>query len=596
MSNQLSILGFGQCGSKIAVEVSASFSPVDMLSGLPSFSIRVLYEKFGKRVPADPGQHPAFYIADLNASNDVYVHYSKAQAIGRVLGQTEKTIPDKEVISRVNKNVPGVTLEPADANLIETVRRQRAALRMVQALYFAAGNEPLLTVGGAGGIQYLSEAIADQDTNLLASIDKRQNGALIGIFALGGGTGSGSLYALLRNYKRITPRYTVGIGILPYDFNIPQIQNAGRYFVKFLAAEIDDRFNTLFLFSNEVARVVLGSSDLDGGDNPLQIINAYVSSFIHDFSLINDQLTETLFGKLFDPMDGKRYLSGLANAGYASDSYGSDSRFSAMDLFVRAMSSMSHTGGRINGIAVRITRDMRHRAECDSLFAKLVESVRHEDSREVEQYATRLRALTPFYRTVKFVHIFYLICNRDFSLETFGFQDTIVKTFGAVVGGQVSVDVNCYLVSASSAANENNSVLVLIGGAFSFEVYDSALQFVENSFIESGKEAEFGEEFNKLLIWVRERQYSVSTETEVGKRVAALLDRCGCGDIERADELGSVEIGHRRDLKRVLDNGKLENLLIDRNAVAKALTQIACQFTLVTSRPKPTTDPFEVSD
>ena len=199
MSNELSILGFGQCGSRVAVELSASFNPVDIVSGVPAFSLKLLWEKFGRKRPEPTAEFPLFYIADLNRSNDVYVYYTKAQAINEVLDQTDKQLSNREIVERVRS--PSIRLDRSDYALIDQVRTQRATLEKVKALYFAAGSKPLLDVGGAGGLQYLSEAIAAQDKRLLDDIDKRTGGALIGIFALGGGTGSGSLFSVLKHYR-----------------------------------------------------------------------------------------------------------------------------------------------------------------------------------------------------------------------------------------------------------------------------------------------------------------------------------------------------------------------------------------------------------
>ena len=198
MSNELSILGFGQCGSKVAVEISASFNPTNILKGESTISgyVRFVREKFGRQNKPEIGQSPAFYIADLNTSNDVYVFFTKAQAIRENLGQIEG-LSSKEIIAKINKNQDKVLLDEGDSEIVEQIKKQREALRMVNALYFEANNKPLLEIGGAGGLQYLSEAIASQDANIMKTVDTRLGGPLVGIFSLGGGTGAGSLYSVL---------------------------------------------------------------------------------------------------------------------------------------------------------------------------------------------------------------------------------------------------------------------------------------------------------------------------------------------------------------------------------------------------------------
>lgn len=591
MSNELSILGFGQCGSRIAVEISASFNPAEIFSGLPGFSIKLLFERFGNKPTKTAGQHPAFYIADLNSSNDVYVHYAKAQAICKVLDVTDKQLSNKDIMDRVNRGTHGVMLEQEDFMLIDDVRKQQAALRMVRALYFAVRNEPLLKVGGAGGLQYLSEVIADQDENLLQSIDKREGGALIGIFSLGGGTGSGSLYSVLSNYKRRIPRYTVGVGILPYPYNRDQFSNAGRYLTKFLGSDISDRFNTLFLFSNDVARTVLVGGTLTGSDDPLKIINSYVSSFIHDFSLINDSRTETLFGKLFDPMDGKRYLSGLSTIGYASDRHSSDSRFSARELFANAISPMSYQGGRICGVAVKVVREPSAQDDIRTLIHQVVGPTEFNINLSREAGET-LRRKTPFYRTIKSVHVFYFICNRDFLAEAYTFQDDILQSLRSISGDNVSVDVNCYLTPGSASGQRDNSVLVLLGGAFSFEVYESVVAYVGNAFVKATDQREFRDAFNKVLVGTRDVRVSEVHDEGVDEEVNKVLRRVTFREAELIDEAEDVEIYSHPAFRDVVGGKQLENILIRPDAVKKTLVTIASQFMLGASKVEVETDPF----
>ena len=300
----------------------------------------------------------------------------------------------------------------------------------VKALYFSAKSKPLLHVGGAGGLQYLSEAIAAQDSGLLEAIDERTDGALIGIFALGGGTGSGSLFSVLKYFKDKIARYTIGVGILPSRDNTQEFVNAGRYLTKFLGALPSERFNTLLLFSNDLAEDVLIGSDLDSKEDPKAIINGYISAFVHDFSLINDRRTTSLFGKLFDPMDGKRYLSGVATVGYASDAYSVDGNYSAEKLFLNAISPMNYEHGRINGVAVQVTpvevddeaegEDQvappsdgwsidpagRKRMTVTNVLKALVERLKAGDQAGARAMGRELEGLTPFYRSVKSVRVF----------------------------------------------------------------------------------------------------------------------------------------------------------------------------------------------
>lgn len=588
MSNELSILGFGQCGSKVAVEISAGFNPTNLLVGDAPFNFNFKFVKrfFGPLPTDDVGQGPAFYIADLNASNDVYVYHSKAQAIRTAL-ENAPDLPAKDVIDRVNRSNPNIRLEEDDTSLVDEVRKKKDAIKKITALYFQANKQPLLELGGAGGLQYLSEVIANQDTNLLNSIDVRQGGALIGIFSLGGGTGSGSLFSLLTKYKEQIQRYTVGVGVLPDRQNLEECNNAGRYLVKYLGSPNDKRFHSLILFSNEAAKnVIIDAENLPNDLDPMQIVNEYISAFIHDFSLINDEKTITKIGKLFDPMDGKHYLSGICTVGYCSGD-----GFSARDLFVRAISPMSFETS-LAGLAVRVTDEKFGTSKDREIAAVVHRLVRCVDEEESAEDDVRvLRTLTPFYRTVKSVRIFYFISDLSDLPDVYAFQRTIGKFFEYVAGSKVSISINCYHIPTKESLG--NSILVLIGGAFSFEVYDSVTQYALHAFIDRGVEdANFLDVFNSKLIDVKKEERSSVSES-TGKTIDELLEKYMCHGVENTDEKDRTEIFKHPGVRDVVTEKSIESVLLTKNALKGAMEQILLNFTLGDSRPEPKKNPFD---
>lgn len=588
MSNELSILGFGQCGSKVAVEISASFNPTNVLRGEGPLSVSFRYfsEKLGSPPKEDIGKRPAFYIADLNASNNVYVYFTKAQAIRNSLNQIEGLSPS-EIIKKVNRNSGGLLLEENDIGMVEQVKKQKQALEMVNALYFAVNNRRLLELGGAGGLQYLSEAIANQDSNLLKSIDNRQGGALIGIFSLGGGTGSGSLFSILTKYRSAVARYTVGVGVLPTRQNIEEFSNAGRYLTKYLGSSSEERFHTLVLFSNEAATNVLIE---DGSQNEetdaLKIINEYISAFIHDFSLINDDKTITKFGKLFDPMDGKHFLSGICTIGYSSGEV-----FSASEFFACAISPMSIQGKALSGLAVRVTREEHGRSE-DQEIADLIERIVSglESGEETQTDIDKLRSLTPFYRTIKSVRIFYFIKNTSYQQPAFQFQQLIYRFFQAVAGEGVSVAINCYYTPASES--RENSILVIFGDAFTFEIYESVMQYAQRAFIKRGDtEPNFAEAFNAKLESVK-RVEQADLDVKFDKAIEDVLADSNCNLIEAIDEQHSREILNHPNIREIINAESLEEILLKRETLKVTLLQIIRNFSLGDSKITPMKDPF----
>lgn len=587
MSNELSILGFGQCGSKVAVEISASFNPTNILLGDSPISatFKFFRSTFRPSHPDTIGQGPAFYIADLNASNDVYVYHAKAQAIRTAL-ETSPDLPPREIITKVNRASPNVRLEEGDASLIEDVRKKKEAIKKITALYFEANRKPLLELGGAGGLQYLSEVIADHDSNLLKSIDHRQGGALIGIFSLGGGTGSGSLFSILTRYKEEIQRYTVGVGVLPDRQNIEEYNNAGRYLVKYLGSGSQKRFHSLILFSNEAAKNVLIDNDtLADNVDPMQIVNGYISAFIHDFSLINDEKTSTKIGKLFDPMDGKHYLSGICTVGYCSGE-----TLSPDELFIRAVSPMSYSNN-LAGLAVRIT-DEKFGTTQDQYIAKTVRKivVGLESGTSVEEDVKILRARTPFYRTIKSVRIFYFINDLSDLTAVFNFQRTVGKFFEAVSGDMVSVSINCYHIP--TVETQGNSILVLFGGAFSFEIYDSVLQYTQHSFVSlDNGELGFVEAFNLALNDLKREEQS-NARREAERVVEQLLNDRNCREQEKSDEKDQTEIYKHPGVRDVVTQQAIKDVLLTKSTLKGALGEIVMNFTLGDNKPRPKVDPF----
>lgn len=472
-------------------------------------------------------------------------------------------------------------------SMISKVAKQQEALKVVEALYFEANNKPLLEIGGAGGLQYLSEAIANQDTKLLRSIDKRKGGALIGIFSLGGGTGSGSLFALLTKYKNIVQRYTVGVGILPLRQNVEEFSNAGRYLTKYLGNDHKKRFHTLILFSNEAANnVLIDEASQEDGSEPLTIMNEYISAFIHDFSMINENKTITKFGKLFDPMDGKRFLAGVCTIGYCSSE-----NFSAKDFFIRAICPMSYEDRSLQGLAVRVTQQEHGRSvdlQVSDLVRRIVEAL--DGDKPADEEISALRAITPFYRTIKAVRIFYFIKNTSYQRGAFAFQRTISRFFQTVSGARVSISTNCYFAPASES--RDNSILVVLRGAFNFEIYESVMRYAQRSFIKKGDvEPNFRKAFNEKLGEIK-RTEILAVDAELEEGVEDVLADTNCNVVEGTEEKESVEMFSHPDLRDVIDAQKLEQILLKRETLKATLVEIAKNFALGESGEPPEDDIF----
>ena len=562
-------------------------------------SVKFFLEKIKRGARPKPDDSPSFYIADLNTSNEVYTYFRKAQAIRENLSNLENLTPI-EIITRLNKSQNAVLLKESDIAIVEEVKKKHEALKMIKALYFEANKKPLLEIGGAGGRQYLSEAIAAQDDNLLEKIDKRQNGALIGIFAMGGGTGSGSLFSILSRYCLETGRYTVGLGVLPTRKNPDEYANAGRYLTKYVSANQHDRFHTLFLFSNEEAsRVIVEDTAQLKDTTELQIINEYISAFIHDFSSINDSKTTTLRGKLFDPMDGITYLRGISSIGYSTAE-----DFSPEKLFVKAISPMSFEDGALSGLTVRITRERftrDQRQNINRLIEKIVHTFVTKDigDEEISELSydrldqptenelinsfkndlKELHKLTPFYRTTKQIRIFYFIKDKSYEGPTLEFIESIEKFLNVVTGSYVQVSINVYY--ARQLEVQTNSILVIFGGGFSFDVYESIVRYAQSSFIRGNEEAmKFMKELLEQLLSVGNKVASDVVMKDLEKDIGNLLSDDVCRPVEDIEKKGGTALLHNPDLKQILSDERLDQILVKKDDLVASLAEVVYNFSL----------------
>lgn len=593
MSNGLTVLGFGQCGSKIAIEISASFNPASVLavSGELSpltLSFRAIYERF-RPTSNLPRNMPRIYIADLNDANDVYIQYRKIQAIRAMNFQRRLTTEEK--IARVNASSPGVELNDQDAALVEYAEKNRYALGVISALYFSTKDREVLRTGGVGGLQHISEVIADQDDKLIGSIHASEHAPLVGVFALGGGTGAGSLYSVLTKYKNQHHRYTIGVGVLPMRSDRPELRNAGRYITKFVGASKRHRFHTLLLFSNEVAIRLLQRTRLPAGQSPLAIVNAYIASFIHAFSLLGDDRTVTLFGKLLDPADCKQYFADVCTIGYAAAA--SPDEFTPKDVFVRAISPLSFSkDGDISGVAVSTgaanaagdyVEDERHISETIVKIIDLLD--RGQGDGDAHGDIERLRKVGTFYRTTKAVRVLFFLKNRSQEVEVVNLEHVIGAFFRKVAGDGVSVSVNAYLVNDIG----RSAVLVVFDGAFCYEMYDSVLSYVRDRFIsDDRRRVDFLNSYNEVLSDVRSSMMREEDDGLEG-RVDDILDEA-CGR-SRSETFGErPDYLEEESVKSILKARRVKK--VTRSAVRSVLVDIARRFRPEAKVPQPERWPF----
>lgn len=162
-------------------------------------------------------------------------------------------------------------------------------------------------------------------------------------------------------------------------------------------------------------------------EDPIELINVYISMFVYDFSQINDRNTITKFGKHFDPMDGQRFLDGICAVDYAASN-----NFNTMELFSKALSPLTLNSEGLHGVSVRLlltSFPLSASTDLANPVNQMLEEININPS-TVDDQVNILRKLTPFYRTVKSVYIFIFLRNSNDMAEVSEAQKSI-KEFSA---------------------------------------------------------------------------------------------------------------------------------------------------------------------
>ena len=215
----------------------------------------------------------------------------------------------------------------------------------------------------------------------------------------------------------------------------------------------------------------------------------------------------------------------------------------------------------------------------------LVDSLEAGDEKGATSTGEELERLTPFYRSVKSVRIFYFLGSEELRNETFAFQRVVSSTFRILAGSDVSIAISCFLTGAESDERLNNSVLVIWGDAFSYELEDSVVAYVQRAFYRSRKDREsFREGFRKLLIGVRDAEALEEMEDAVGRAVERLFREVEPQDVERTEEALGLGLLENPVLRGVVDDNRMKQILIRPGTVRQALVAVTRQRMLGESK------------
>ncbi len=588
MSRDIAIAGFGQCGSHIALEIATLFDPRADLSREPHTATSRLVgglarALLGTHRRGDAARAPEVYLADLNTSNEIYSLYMKSRSIQSQIGAG---LPSARMrrgpsIRDLQDHEPELGFTDGDAWLVERIANNPDAASTITPLRFSVGGVPLLDLGGAGGIQALSEALAEQDTTMQSAIVRFADGMFVGVFAVGGGTGAGSLFSVLSRYKESVNRYTVGIGIMPAQTEPNCTANAGRYLCRFLGTPLQHRYHTLFLFSNECADVALTATDgtvYDKGAGAKAAINAYVREFVAAFTMMDDPMSETLIGKSFDPMDGKTYMNGLATVGRAAGDAATlegpaSGEPTVVDLFVDAATPMRlarpRDGGALSGLAVPICSgsavdDSRVR----ELVGEILAGVTSGDSLAIA--VDDLRALTPYYTTISRVYVLYFVRDRDPGTlrDIVALKSDLAQFFELVAGAPVDVSVSAY---ANPTVATSVCQLLVFDGA-SPRVIDHILDYVRVAWFDDSDDA-YASFYEDLLPCLSEA-YRIAT-VDAARRTAARIEQVVEDHLTREVEAMRPEVHDVLQQSPIIAGLGYEQVLVTKRQVAATFVSFA---------------------
>jgi hypothetical protein len=598
----VTVIGLGQCGSSVTLELSARVDPLQALNpastGLALLEAALRVEindpaKFataiGEAVSATiqgarsmfrrrPDHHGAkghfdFYIADMNHQNNRYLELLKAEQIRGFRARNPRASFD-EFLEEIDFEFPNI-FEKSDRRAFET-----NAAQSVKPLTFRqpAGNGIFLD--GAGGLQYISEYLAATDLTLYEEITKHQSGTLVGIFAAGGGTGAGSSLALLSRYKCDpgTGGYTMGLCVLPSSTEYESEPRAGRFLTRYLSIEPARRFDTLLLFSNDTAshvaaaalkQIVAAAPGIEA--NPeltttkiaSEVVNAYLAQYLRYYSEINQPSSKPLSSKIWDPTDGAVSLQGPSFIGCAFA--GKDGAFDAADIFARAISPLraDFLAECLEGTAMSLGRAGDGNALAQ-LTSQLHGALRGESI-----------SLPAVYTTLKKLRLFFFISSGAteeertlISHRISIFEGEVQSLVRRITEGEVGIDMASY-----EADVPFHGLLLTAEGGFVPYVYELIVEYLKHSFF-AGQERSFESRFLPTLNGILQKARTLSAEQQAIHELEAELN-ASLGELLRdTEEIPENELNAilgNKTREAIYRNPEFSRYLITKNDVLRTL-------------------------
>lgn len=243
-----------------------------------------------------------------------------------------------------------------------------------------------------GGCDFniVSEHIARNWHDIHPQIVDPEGADIIAVaFSLGGGTGSGAgpIVAYkskqrVERFAKASQKHFMGIGVLPESDSIyfndefpggmvdGEKYNVGRFLVNLYSQlqtkKAESRLDSLWLFSNDIKRVIMQKSEEDIEELSLSLINKYIAASLLVLGNASSEFTKS--EPNFDPMEMNNRLGGNPFiSGYASTkpTVGGDAEIHTRTiqvLFKKALNNPSIIGSRsdserLNGLSVPVKEE-----------------------------------------------------------------------------------------------------------------------------------------------------------------------------------------------------------------------------------------------
>lgn len=531
--NGVNVVGIGECGTRVALELAADFDLGlfgELLESAPllnpkfKFLLKFKWETKKTNSIADK-VIPYFFIGDFNQSNKSYVDAKKAYEIVKYVSANKQMNAD-EILRALQSDsrLSALEFDKDDLTKINKLKGRKDGIPKLEILDFYDEEKLLMTPDGAGGYQYLSEAVTDSNNTILQSMKKRPSRILFGILGTGGGSGAGAITSILSRDPLRTSRLSLAIAVFPNANEHSHFSNSGRFIVRYLSRDSKECFNKMFLFSNRSARIALDcitNSEEGRSITEQKLVNTYISKVVFCMSAINSGEMDVKSGCTFDTLDSKRYLPELATVSLASSN--NNEKFD--DLFLRAITPLKIYENSLSGISVTVS-ESTDKVNAIKTSLKDIYSVilNKGDKSKTVGKISKLNKLTGFYRPIKSVRSFYL-CRQEKSITSMTRSIAKVTSFLNALSGGAYVEFVCSGLVSSSL--QEDILFLVIDSGTNADIIDSLYHYSLNSFFnkDPGKAWEFIQTLRRGLGKVRNANNVDKGLSEIESTKKSLVDQ-----------------------------------------------------------------------